>query len=81
MPETDVVLERLEDQIGWYDRKSSANQKTFRRMKALVILSAALIPFIPVFKDYLPTAWITGVANEKIASAAKTMADFEVRAP
>ena len=60
MAESDVVMERLEDQIGWYDRKSSAHQRTYRRMKTAVILSAALIPFIAVFKDHLPVAWITG---------------------
>src|SRR3954451_19411620 len=66
MPERDVVMDRLEDQIRWYGDKSSANQKSYRRMKAAVIISAALIPFVPVFKDYLPAAWITGTLGVMI---------------
>jgi hypothetical protein len=31
----DVTLERLEDQIGWYDRKSAQNQRWFKTFKAL----------------------------------------------
>lgn len=47
---SDPIMARLEDQIDWYDRKSSANQRTFRRIKITEILAAALIPFVSVFR-------------------------------
>jgi len=46
----DPVLGRLEDQIAWYDRKSTANQRAFKRIKVTEIVAAALIPFLAVFK-------------------------------
>ncbi|MFZ0744552.1 MAG: DUF4231 domain-containing protein [Terracidiphilus sp.] len=42
----DPIYARLEDQIDWYDRKSSGAQRTFKRMKVVEILSAAIIPFL-----------------------------------
>src|ERR1700744_1593319 len=52
---SDPIMARLEDQIDWYDRKSSGNQRTFRRIKITEILAAALIPFISVFRgQYVP---------------------------
>jgi hypothetical protein len=47
---SDPVMDRLEDQIAWYDRKSLANQRTFRRVKVVEIVAAALIPFLAGFK-------------------------------
>ncbi len=41
----DPVLARLEDQISWYDRKSQSAQRTFKRIKVVEILAAAMIPF------------------------------------
>ena len=35
---------RLEDQIGWYDRRSIKAQKQYRMLKAAQIVVAALIP-------------------------------------
>src|SRR5262245_14488336 len=46
MPPDDVTLERLEDQIRWYDRKSTDNQRRFKYLKALQLLTAAAIPVI-----------------------------------
>jgi hypothetical protein len=53
MPETteslasdDPIYARLEDQIGWYDRKATSAQHTFKRIKIVEILAAALIPFL-----------------------------------
>jgi len=43
-------MERLEDQIAWYDPKSLANQRTYKRVKIVEILAAAGIPFLAVFK-------------------------------
>jgi hypothetical protein len=43
---TDLIMERLEDQIAWYDRKGTYNQKFYQRIKVIEILAAALIPFI-----------------------------------
>ena len=40
----DVTLERLEDQIGWYDRKSAQNQRWFKTFKALQLIAAAAVP-------------------------------------
>ncbi|MBW6395791.1 DUF4231 domain-containing protein [Thermus sp. SYSU G05001] len=39
-------MERLEDQIAWYDRKSQHNQLWFKWLKGIVLLMAGLIPFL-----------------------------------
>lgn len=39
------TLERLEDQIEWYDKKSSQNQRTYKAIKVTEIIAAAFIPF------------------------------------
>jgi len=41
-------MQRLEDQIAWYDRKSQANQQTFQRIKMIEIVAAAVIPFLAI---------------------------------
>jgi hypothetical protein len=45
-PDSDPVVERLEDQLAWYDRKSIANQRTYKRIKVGEIFAAAIIPFL-----------------------------------
>jgi Protein of unknown function (DUF4231) len=51
------TLERLEDQIGWYDHKSNRCQSWYKGMRLLVVGSAALIPFLA--GNHAP-AWSTG---------------------
>jgi Protein of unknown function (DUF4231) len=56
----DPIMERLEDQIGWYDRKSISAQRTYKRIKVVEIIAAAAIPFIAPLKfSFIPA--ITGV--------------------
>jgi hypothetical protein len=43
---TDPTLERLEDQISWYDLKSNSCQSWFKGLKLLEVSSAAIIPFL-----------------------------------
>lgn len=52
-------MERLEDQIAWYDRKSLSNQRTYKRIKIIEILAAAGIPFLGAFK-FSFIAMVTG---------------------
>lgn len=40
---------RLDDQINWYDVKSVKDQKNFKKMKLVIILSSSLIPFLVAF--------------------------------
>jgi hypothetical protein len=42
----DPIIERLEDQINWYDRKSRSNMRWYKRLKISEIASAAVIPFL-----------------------------------
>lgn len=42
----DHVLERLEDQIAWYDRKSAENQRRFKLLKGVQLGTAAAIPVV-----------------------------------
>ena len=39
------TVKRLEDQIAWYDKKSSYNQRRFKILKISQIIAGALIPF------------------------------------
>jgi len=41
-----VAWERLEDELGWYDRKSVACQRIFKRCKLLQIVVAAVVPVL-----------------------------------
>jgi hypothetical protein len=53
----DPTLERLEDQINWYDQKSVSNQRLFKITKAAQIIAAAAIPVIVLLKyDWPPAA-------------------------
>ena len=61
---TDPTLERLEDQISWYDRKSNRCQTWYKTLKLLVVGSAALIPFLA--GSHAP-AWSTGGLGVLIA--------------
>jgi hypothetical protein len=46
LPDSDPIMERLEDQLAWYDGKSLGNQRAYKRMKIAEILAAAIIPFL-----------------------------------
>jgi Protein of unknown function (DUF4231) len=58
-PENDPIMQRLEDQIAWYDRKSMTNQRYFRRIKMVEIGAAAIIPFLSAF-TFPRIMWVTG---------------------
>jgi hypothetical protein len=45
----EYIEQRLDDQIGWYDRKSGANQLWFKRLRFGEIVAAAIIPFLSGF--------------------------------
>ncbi len=38
--------ERVDDQFNWFERKSSFNQKRYKRIKMLILIAAGLIPFL-----------------------------------
>lgn len=46
MTPEEYLEKRLQDQIDWYNRKSVANQKIFKRLRLAEIVAAALIPFL-----------------------------------
>lgn len=44
MSEPDPTLQRLEDQIAWYDRKSNYSQRAYKWLKVIEVIAAALVP-------------------------------------
>ena len=53
----DPTWERLEDQIGWYDRKSGDNQRLYKWLKLLEIAVAAVLPVVAAVHS---PVWVTG---------------------
>lgn len=60
MDTTNPTIQRLEDQINWYSRKSGTNQRWFRRLKVVEIIVAA---FIPLLAGINAKPIITGLAG------------------
>lgn len=58
--EPNPTLQRLEDQIAWYDRKSRECQQRFKWLKALELTAAAAIPVIAAFDAPIYVAGILG---------------------
>ncbi len=44
MKEEGYMTDRLDDQINWYDKKSTQNQSMFKRLRITEIVIATLIP-------------------------------------
>jgi hypothetical protein len=59
-PNTNPTFDRLEDQINWYDQKSSLNQKWFKRLKFSQILFGALVPLAAGLASVATYQWTTG---------------------
>jgi len=49
MAPEEYIEQRLNDQIVWYDRKSSTNQSWFKRLRFAEIVAASIIPFLSGF--------------------------------
>ena len=45
MSEQEYMESRVDDQIEWYNKKSATNKKYHLRLKALIIIFSAVIPF------------------------------------
>jgi Protein of unknown function (DUF4231) len=58
--EQNPTLQRLEDQIAWYDRKSAQCQQRFKWLKALELAAAAAIPVVAAFDVPVYVAGILG---------------------
>ena len=56
----DVTLERLDDQILWYDGKSRSSQTTFKLLKIVTIVAAALIPLLVPLRNHSLIAAVLG---------------------
>ena len=68
----DVTLARLNDQIAWYDSRSSQNQSYYKTLKIVVIAAAALIPLLSGLQlpSVLPSGvpgWVLGALGAAIA--------------
>src|SRR5271169_1460103 len=56
---SDPIMDRLDNQIDWYDQRSSHCQHYYKRIKLTEIIAAALIPF--VVGAHIPyAAWVAG---------------------
>lgn len=49
MNQEEYISNRLEDQINWYDTKSTWNQKWFKRLQVYQFIAAALIPVMVIY--------------------------------
>jgi hypothetical protein len=58
------TLERLDNQIAWYDQKSLVNQRWYKWLKMVVVFAAAVIPFAAAMGS---SAWLTGGLGVLIA--------------
>jgi hypothetical protein len=61
----DPTMQRLDDQIQWYEKCCAQNQRLFKLLKIVVIVAAALIPFLAALSTV--PAWVTGALGMLIA--------------
>ena len=54
---------RLVDQLNWYDRKSVAAQRAFRRVKICQVVLAAAVPVVAAVRG---PAWITAILGSAV---------------
>jgi len=61
---SNIPFERLEEQLNWYDSKSSYNQRMFKWLRSATIVMSVSIPLTAGF---VKQAWVTGALGALIA--------------
>lgn len=76
MDDQEYLAARLEDQILWYDKKSSQAQKRFKILKITEIILAATIPTLSGFTFFSNESrlWVTAILGALIAILAGIIA-------
>src|SRR5262249_42515453 len=64
----DITMQRLDQRIEWYDHHSAYNQWAYKVLKLIVIVAAALIPFLSGTEGFRPP-WLVGALGVVIAVA------------
>jgi hypothetical protein len=64
----DITMQRLDQRIEWYDRHAAYNQWAYKMLKLIVIVAAALIPFLSGTEGFKPP-WLVGALGVIIAVA------------
>ena len=78
MNEKEYFSERLDDQIKWYSSESKYNQKMYKRLRLLEIISASLIPLLSGLSSMISySEWIIGILGVIIAVAAGASALYK----
>lgn len=68
MEEEEYFEQRFDNQMDWYSKKSSDNQKMYKGLKTFELISASLIPFLSGVMDKLPYAhWVIAFLGISIA--------------
>ncbi len=65
------LKDRIEDQINWYNRKSSENKRWYHRLRLIVIASGALIPLLIGYANgpWEHLKYIAGILGAAVAIA------------
>jgi hypothetical protein len=64
----EYIEQRLNEQISWYDHKSSTNQRWFKWLRFTEIVAAATIPFLSGFAgDWVPIKIAIGALGVIVA--------------
>ncbi len=78
MTAQEYLEQRVEDQIRWYDAKSSHNQEWFKRLRLVEIMAAATIPLLSGLTAASPLLPIAiGILGASVAIIAGSLALFQ----
>ncbi|MEM7573442.1 MAG: DUF4231 domain-containing protein [Bacteroidota bacterium] len=70
MTEAEYMQERLEDQLNWHERKSSWNQRRYKQLRMIIIISSVLIPFLSgLINEYGWMSYVVGFLGVVIAAS------------
>jgi CHASE3 domain sensor protein len=68
MGEAEYLAQRLDDQINWYEKKSAANQTSYKRLRLIEIIAAASIPLLAGYRqESVPVGMTIGVLGLIVA--------------
>lgn len=74
---SEYMAQRVQDQISWYDKKSSWSQRWFKRLRIVEIVAAAMIPFLTAIPDATTMKYVVGSLGVIITVVAGILALFQ----